>query len=106
MPSWIFLLYPQLSRFDAAVREKALARARDAAFDGVEIAGICIGLGMTALLTRYSVEDLALAQRMGAALANFIVALPLLACLVGPFLVRRTRRGLGRQLNERTKDAP
>ena len=44
-----------------------------------------------------------LADRFGAAIANFIVAIPLLLVLAGPFYVRRTRRGLRAQLKgERT----
>ena len=43
-----------------------------------------------------------LADRFGAAISNFIVAIPLLLVLGGPFYVRRTRRGLKALLPSQT----
>lgn len=45
-------------------------------------------------LTRYGIAGFSLVDRFAAMLANFLVAIPLLVVTVGPFLVRRTRRGL------------
>lgn len=45
-------------------------------------------------VTRYSVAGFGLVDRFAFMLANFLVAVPLLVVTVGPFLVRRTRRGL------------
>jgi hypothetical protein len=44
-----------------------------------------------------------IAERFGAILASFIVAVPLLVLLAGPFYVRRTRRGLRAQLLEQRR---
>jgi hypothetical protein len=46
------------------------------------------------VLTRYSVAGLTPVGRIATVFANFIVALPLMLVLGGPFYVRRTRRGL------------
>ena len=51
------------------------------------------------LLTRYSAVDFGLAERIVVTVVNFLVALMLLGVIAGPFLVRRTRRGLHSQLH-------
>lgn len=73
--------------------EKAVAEP----FDAIETAGLLVAVVITAIATRYGV-DASLAMRISAALANFIVALPILAMLAGPFLIRRRRRGLRKYL--------
>ena len=96
--SWTYLLYPDLRKFDAQDRSRALAKAKDARLDAIELVGVAVGLLMTVLITRYSAVDLSLSGRFAMTLANFIIAIPLLGVLVGPFLVRRTRRSLKAQL--------
>lgn len=98
---WQYLLYPDLQRFDLRDQDRALEKARDGTFDGIEIIGICVGLALTAILTRYSASEMGLVQRIGAVLANFLIAVPLLMFLVGPFFIRRTRRHLLRLLKRR-----
>lgn len=63
-------------------------------FDLIEWAGILLGLVIAVSLTRYAVPDLGLTNRIVVALINFLVAVPLLAATVGPFLLRRQKRGL------------
>ena len=51
-------------------------------------------LAIVVSVTRYSVAGFSLVDRIAVVLANFLLAVPLLVVTVGPFLVRRTRRGL------------
>jgi hypothetical protein len=64
----------------------------------LEWAGILAALVIVAGITRYSVAGFGLADRIAVALAKFLVAVPLLVATAGPFLVRRTRRGLRERL--------
>lgn len=96
--SWEFWLYPELRQFEPAGQAAALKAATDAGFDGVEQIGLIVALAATVLLTRYSAAGMGLADRFGAAIANFVVAIPVLVVVAGPFYVRRTRRGLRKQL--------
>ena len=94
------MLYPELSKFAPADRAHALRMAAEARFDAIELVGLITALAVTVYITRYSGSDMGLADRFGTAVANFIIALPLLLILGGPFYVRRTRRGLRKQLAE------
>jgi hypothetical protein len=88
------LLFPELKAYGRRDRARLLQEASKEPFDSLEWAGILAGLVFAVLLTRYSVAGLSLVDRFAVALANFLVAVPLLVLTVGPFLVRRTRRGL------------
>ena len=94
-------LYPGLGALPEGERASALRAARDTPFDVIELVGMAFGMVLAVSLTRYGVEDLDLLERLAGAAANFIVAVPLLALFVGPFLVRRTRRGLDLQIGRR-----
>ena len=103
MHAWEYLLYPELRQFEPGRQAGALKAAGDTGFDAIEYVGLAAALAVTVLLTRYSAVDMGLADRFGAAIVNFVVAIPLLLVLAGPFYVRRTRRGLRAQLKgERT----
>ena len=93
MAKFWLLIYPELNRIPLRERATALGSARETPFDGLELAAIALGLALTAGTTRYVVFD-GVSHRIEAFLANFLVAVPLLAVLAGPFFVRRTRRGL------------
>ena len=88
------VLYPRLLSFPEADRERVMRAARATPFDVIELVGMAFGLVAAVSLTRYGAEHWDLLERVAAALANFVLAIPLLALLVGPFLVRRIRRGL------------
>ena len=105
MRTWEYLLYAELRQFEPGRQAGALKAAADTRFDAIEYVGLAVALAATVLLTRYSAADMGLADRFGAAIANFIVAIPLLLVLAGPFYVRRTRRGLRAQL-KREPTAP
>jgi hypothetical protein len=95
-------LLPELRRFPEGERAQALHAARETQLDTVELVGMAIGLVAVTAFTKYSVSDHALAPRFAMAVLNFVVALPLLVVVLGPFHLRRLRRGLRDQL--RLKD--
>jgi len=96
-------LLPELRQFPESERSAALLRAREMALDLVEIAGMAVGLVAVTALTKYTLPDTSLVSRVGMALLNFAVALPLLVAALGPFHLRRLRRGLRAQLEERNR---
>ena len=100
MPLLRRLLFPQLNTLAPAQQDAALRIARRIPFDVIELLGIAFGLVITVSITRYALEDAGAIERIAAATLNFAVAFPLLALLVGPFLVRRVRRGLDAQLRK------
>ncbi|MBI4274148.1 MAG: hypothetical protein HY659_05575 [Rhizobiales bacterium] len=93
------ILYPELRPHGRNQRERLLRKASETPLDFIEWAGILVGLIIVVSVTRYSVAELGLIDRLAVALANFLVAIPLLVITVGPFLVRRKRRGLQSQLH-------
>ncbi|MCC4118037.1 hypothetical protein LLG90_22030 [Aromatoleum toluclasticum] len=99
MAKFWLLIYPELTRIPQRERDAVLGSARATPFDGLELAAIALGLALTAGATRYVVFD-GLTHRIEAFLANFLLAVPLLAVLAGPFFIRRTRRGLHHYLTE------
>jgi hypothetical protein len=92
------LLYPELRAYGRQDRARLLRDARQEPFELLEWAGILAALVIVAGVTWYSVAGFGLADRIAVALANFLVAVPLLVATAGPFLVRRTRRGLRQRL--------
>jgi hypothetical protein len=95
------ILYPRLREFPADDRAAALRDARRMPFDVIELVGMAIGLILVTAATRYPLGPWSVFERAGIAIANFVIAIPLLLALVGPFLVRRVRRGLERELARR-----
>jgi hypothetical protein len=93
------LLYPELRPYGRGDRDRLLKRASNTPLDLIEWTGILSALVFVVALTRYSVADSGLENRIAVTLVNFLVAALLLGVTVGPFLVRRTRRGLRSQLN-------
>ena len=96
------LLYPELKAIAPHHQNHALKQAKEEPFDPLEWAGILVGIVIAVGVTRYSAAGFGLVERFAAALANFAFAVPLITILVGPFLVRRTRRGLKRYLDDRS----
>lgn len=96
------LLYPELKSIAPHHQNHALKQAKEEPFELLEWAGIIFGLVIAVSLTRYAAAGMGAVERIAAALANFVVAVPIIVILVGPFLVRRTRRGLQRYLDGRS----
>ena len=94
-------LLPELRQFPENERSAALKRARETALDLVEIAGMAVALVAVTALTKYTLPEPSLASRVGMALLNFAVALPMLVAALGPFHLRRLRRGLRAQLERK-----
>ena len=99
---WLVLL-PELRQFPAVEQDGALKAARDTELDMLELLGMAAGLVAVTALTRYSVADPGMSSRFGAAVLNFALAMPLLAVFLGPFHVRRLRRGLRDRLRRRER---
>lgn len=95
------LVLPELRQFPATEQDGALKAARETALDMLELLGMAAGLVLVTAITRYSGADASMATRFGAAIVNFVVAAPLLAIALGPFHIRRLRRGLREQLHRR-----
>jgi hypothetical protein len=101
MNRWWPVLLPELRRFPAEEQDEVLREARATGLDLPELLGMAAALVLVSALTRYSLPDTDISTRLGAALLNIVVAAPLLVLLVGPFFVRRARRGLDRELAKR-----
>lgn len=97
---------PRLAELPPAERDDAAARARDIDFDNWERVGIVAGVTVAAYLLRFdppAAGGIALLLRY---VLQFLAALPLLALLVGPFYLRRTRRGLDQIIARRNLAQP
>jgi hypothetical protein len=75
-------------------RDDAMKRASEEPIEFLEWIGMLLGLVLTVSMTRYATNDLEFGARLALAYANFLLAVPMLAVLIGPFLIRRKRRGL------------
>jgi hypothetical protein len=85
------LLYPELQAYARKDRARLLQQASKEPLDFLEWVGILAALVLVVSFTRYSIAGFGLADRIAVALANFVMAIPLLVVTVGPFLVRRAR---------------
>jgi hypothetical protein len=92
-------VYPELRPYGRSERARLLRKASETPLDLVEWAGMLVGLVIAASVTRYTLPDFGLGNRIVVVLINFLVAVPLLALTVGPFLLRRQKRGLHSLLN-------
>ena len=88
------LLLPELRQIAPHHREPAMKRASEQPIEFLECVGMLLGLVLTVSMTRYATTDLEFGARLALAYANFLLAVPMLAVLIGPFLIRRKRRGL------------
>lgn len=93
------LLYPDLRPYGRMDRDRLLRKAKEVPLQPLEWAGILLGLVFTVALTRYGAAEAGPIGRIAVGLTNFVVALLLLGVTAGPFLVRRTRRGIRSQLD-------
>lgn len=93
------LLYPQLKPYRRNERDRLLRKAAETSLDFFEWTGILAAIIFVVAITRYSAVDFGLLDRVVVALVNFGVSLLLLGIMAGPFLIRRTRRGLRSQLH-------
>jgi hypothetical protein len=94
-----YLLYPELGPYGRSERDRLLKKAAETPLDFIEWMGILASLVLVVILTRYSALDFGLLDRIIVAVINIITSGFLLVITAGPFLVRRTRRGLHSQLH-------
>ena len=94
------LLYPELRAVPESERSRSLDDATKTPLDVIELVGLALGLGAVTAFTAYAVDGLGLGERLARNVSNFIVAIPLLGLTMGPFLWRRTRRGLRKQIEK------
>ncbi len=88
-------LYPALARIPVAQRSPMLRAARSTEMDTTERVGVVGSVVVTAYLLQSAGDG---SQGLVAtSLTQFVLAWPLLAFLVAPWLMRRTRRGLQRE---------
>ena len=91
-------LYPRLREVRPEAWESTLSSARDADLETAEWVGIIGGIALVAwLLGSEHFAFVPLAPFI-LHLLRFVLALPLLALVVGPIYLRRNRRGLDRVL--------
>ena len=91
-------LYPRLREIPPERWESMLAKARSSDFNTAELVATIGGVGLVAWLLGIGFPETASQASFIAHLLQFILALPLLAVIVGPIYLRRTRRGLEREL--------
>lgn len=106
MPFFFDFLYPELRGVSAEERRRRLREARQVPLEAIELFGMAAGLVVVTALTRYAGAELDASSRFAAALVNFAIAVPLLALCLGPFHVRRVRRGLRRNQENDGKAQP
>ena len=89
--------YPALRRLPLAEWNAALKKARQTNFDRTECIGILAGITFVAYLLRPDAEQAATLSLPVRYFIQFLAAAPLLVLVVGPFYLRRTRRGLDQE---------
>ncbi len=102
MRLWSALL-PELRQFQEAEREQALQRARRTPLEVMELVGMAVGLVVVTALTKTIVPNTSMASRLALVLVNMAVAMPLMVAALGPFHLRRLRRGLRTQLQNQCR---
>ena len=92
MNTLISALCPELRDLPPAERARALRAAHRLPYDTFELLGIAVGLIVASLFLTHALDGVA------ATGARLLAACPVAAAAVGPFVLRRTRRGLRRIL--------
>ena len=98
-------LLPRIALFTPGDWTAVLEQARTVDFDFSEWLGLLLGTALTAYFLRF---DSGFATSWSLSFRYFIQffsALPILALLVGPFYLRRLRRGLEREIERRNTDS-
>lgn len=85
---------PRLIELPPNEWERAALLARNVEFDAVERIAIVAGVGFTAYALRFDPEQAASLSVLARYLIQFLISMPVLLLVVGPFMLRRARRGL------------
>lgn len=98
---WLVWL-PELRQFPEDKRRKAFQNARDSELESLELVGIAVWLVIVTSFTRFILNKTAMSGDPSTTLAvNIVVDIPLLAVVFVPIHIRRLRRGLRKQLEQR-----
>lgn len=87
-------LYPGLRDFPASEWQASLQRARDVQLDILEWIGVIAGVAVATWVLRGLAPGDGVVAATALNVMRFFLAIPLLMLVAGPFLLRRTRRGL------------
>lgn len=98
--------YPGLRQLPHAEWDEALEQAREGSFDTMEWLGIVAGVAFATYLLRFDADQAAALSLPVRYFVQFLAAVPLLALIVGPFYLRRTRRGLDQEIERRHGSGP
>ena len=90
----LLVAYPALRHLQPREWNEVLVKARETGFDTMEWMGIVAGVAVVTYLSRFDADQAAALTLPARYLVQFLVAVPLLTLVVGPFHLRRTRRGL------------
>lgn len=97
------LLFPELRTIPNNEWEHALREANKESFDAIELFGAAMGFFFVMAISKYGVDDMQLEQFLMRVLANFAIAVPLLAIVLAPFFWLRMRRGLRAEIQWRSR---
>jgi hypothetical protein len=95
------MLYPELRRIPQDEQAAALQRARAQQLDSTERIGTIAAVVVASWLTNKLGVSAAFGGGSVGFVGVFLVALPMIGLLAGPFLVRRTRRGFRDEMGQR-----
>jgi len=98
--------YPALRQLPRSDWDEALEHAREMSFDTTEWMGIVVGVAFATYLLRFDADQATALILPVRYFIQFLAAVPLLALIVGPFYLRRTRRGLDEEIERRHDPAP
>lgn len=97
----VLFAYPALRQLPPVEWDTALAQARETSFDTMEWIGIVAGVVFATYLLRFDANQAAALTLPARYFIQFLAAVPLLTLVVGPFYLRRTRRGLDQEIERR-----
>jgi len=99
-------VFPALRQLPRAEWDQALKQARETNFDTIEWIGVLADIAFVTYLLRFDVDQGAAVSLPVRYFIQFLAAVPLLALVVGPFYLRRTRRGLDQEIERRQGPGP
>lgn len=94
---------PELRHFPSTEQRQALHLARENRLEALELVIMAVWLVLVTALARHMVDSAPEAQRIAYALVmNLVITAPLLLLVFIPIHIRRLRRGLRAQLEQRS----